>query len=220
MALAIGDVWAFSLEQSLFGQQIINTFALRITAVPVGTAEGFFLGERFGDPATGFNGQNDILEDFKNLQTGQVAYRKWNVRRVQGVLSNVFEFPLQGGTVGSKPGDCETANIALSLQRKGILAGRRSRGRIAVAGLPTTSMAEGKWNEEVLISATALAGDILGVKTNAQGVTFEMGFWSPGGTKEVNGQTVITLPLFTPVVSAVPQPTVRVQRSRTLGVGS
>jgi hypothetical protein len=218
--IAVGDVWAFALEQSLFGQQVVNTFALRITATPPNLSEGTFLDERFANNNLGFNDPNDILGDFKNLQTSQVEYRNWRAKRVTGVLTNEFVFPLAAPSAGFKPGDCETANTALSIARKGLLAGRRSRGRIAVAGLPTTSMAAGKWDGDTLNSATSLAGDIAGIKTTPGGVSYEMGYWSPGKEEVVDGVIVITLPLFTFCVNALPKDTVRVQRSRTVGVGT
>jgi hypothetical protein len=218
--IAVGDVWVFALEQSLFNQQVINTFALRVTATPPNITESAFLTYQFGTEDSGFNQDNDILNDFAQLQTNQVSYKNWLVRRVTNILTNQFVLPLTALTNGLKPGDCETANIAMSIYRKGLLAGRRSRGRIAVAGLPTTSMTAGKWDNATLISGMSLAGDMAGIKVTGQGVTFELGYWSPGGSKEVDGETVITLPLFTYAVSAGPQETVRVQRSRTLSVGS
>jgi hypothetical protein len=218
--IGVGDVWAFALEQSLFGQQVINTFALKVTATPPNITEAAFLNDAFANEDTGFNQDNDILSDFQNLQTNQVSYKNWIARRVTNVLTNSFVFPVPNAPVGLKAGDCETANLALSIYRKGLLAGRRSRGRIAVAGLPTTSMAAGKWDAATLISGTALAGDIAGIKVNGIGVTFELGYWSPGREYEEDGETVIVLPLFTYAVNAGPQETVRVQRSRTVGVGT
>jgi hypothetical protein len=218
------DVWAFALEQELFGQQIINTFALKITAAPVNLTEVSFMSAQWGNVGVGFNDLNGLFGGFQQLQTGQVKYVAWHVRRVVGELTNNFVFPITNGGAaifGLKPGDCETANVALSIERKGLAAGRRSRGRIAVAGLPTTSMAGGRWDASTLVSGTGLAEDLVGQKVTSQEVTLEMGFWSPEHEqKSAEGVVTILPSQFTFAVSATPKDTVRVQRSRTVSVGS
>jgi hypothetical protein len=218
--ISVGDVWTFALEQALFGQQIINTFALRVTTVPANTTESAFITELWETADQGFNDGNNIANDIRQMQSIQVGHRNWHVKRVTNVLSNTFVIPVPGQPTGLLNGDCETANVALSVTRKGLGAGRRSRGRVAIAGITTLNYAAGKFGSDILINAVSLSGDIAGIKSSPSGIVYEMGYWSPGSTKVVDGVTVITLPLFTYCVSAGPRDTVRVQRSRTVGVGT
>jgi hypothetical protein len=218
--IAVGDVWTFALEQSLFGQQVINTFALRVTTVPANTTESAFITEMWETANAGFNGLNDIGNDIRQMQSTAVQHRNWHVKRVTNSPTNTFVVPVPGLPTGFLAGDCETGNVAMSVTRKGLSAGRRSRGRVAIAGIPTVDYSQGKFGADVLLNAVALSGDIAGIKQSTSGIVFEMGYWSPGKTEEVNGVTEITLPLFTYCVSAGPRDTVRVQRSRTVGVGT
>jgi hypothetical protein len=221
MAVVAEDVWAFALEGSLFGQQIVNTFALRIVSAPAGTTETAFMDQQFATADLNFNDANDIVNDIRQLQTGQVQLRNWHVKRVEGELSNTFVIPVPGQPAGLGAGDCETGNLALSVERKGLAAGRRSRGRIAVAGLPTTAMAEGRWGAATITSGQALLGDMIGVKQNSQGVIFEMGFFSPAHEVRRKDGTLVLYPRqFTACHAGSVKGTVRVQRSRTVGVGT
>jgi len=52
------------------------------------------------------------------------------------------------------------------------------------------------------------------------GINVTMGYWSPAHSGIVNGNVVNYTALFVPCVATTARPTVRVQRSRTIGVGS
>lgn len=220
MAVTVGDVFAFALEQTLFGQQVINTFAIKVTAVPGATAEETWVDNWFLD-ATGYmNLAAGLRDKIVDAQASQVAHKQWLIRRVTPNPTQVFIRPIATNAVGGDAGDAETANIAGSITRKGLAAGRRQKGRVAIAGLPTTAYAAGKLNAPAISLNNSIGAAMRGLQTRAAGDAGVMGFWNPGGTRLVNGLPVIYLPQFTEVVTTTAQETVRVQRSRTVGVGS
>lgn len=215
-----GDIWAFALEQRLFGQQIFNTFALRVVSVGVDVTEEAFMTAWWGTPGEAFNADERLLFNFQEIQSNEVSYVAWHVHRVEPNPTNTFVIPIAGGLTGSLAFTAETANLALSISRKGLAAGRRNRGRIAVAGVPADNMASGKFTAGILAEAAALAAQIRGTQIDVVGGTIHMGWYVPEVERVVNNVNIIQPAKYTDAVVATVKDTIRVQRSRTLGVGS
>ncbi len=221
MAIAIGDVWAFALEQRLFGQQIFNTFALKVTGTSGTVTETNFMDNAWKNVDAFFNQDFGLRKRILALQSPQVTHVAWHVKRVQGLATNTFVFPIAHVPDSSLPGDAETANIAMSIDRKGLEAGKRSRGRIAVAGIPTGSMDQGKFLPGAIVVGNNVGLEMVGEGSTSDLTTFVMGFWSPE-KQYVNkaGIPVTLLATFIETVTSAAKATVRVQRSRTVGVGT
>lgn len=219
MAVAINDIWKFALESTLFGQQIINTFACRVVAVPGATAEQDWVNNWFLDNTGHFNVAGNLRREIADLQTNQVTHVRWIVQRMTPGPTQPFIVPLTTAVQGTLAGDCETGNICLSLFRRGALAGRRYKGRVAIPGQPTTEMASGKFSAALVTSATTKAVSLYGLKTRVAGDVVHMGYWSPAHTGLVKKLLVTYPALFVECVSGGARDTIRVQRSRTIGVG-
>lgn len=216
----VGDVFQFALEQRLFQQQVINTYALRVVSVPAGTTEAAYMAALFND-TTGYMNRVDGLRDETAQQQGsQLTHLQWLVHRVTPAPTNVMVWPITTNNTGHIAVTIETPNIAMSITRKGLLAGRRNKGRIAVAGIPQSAIMNGEFGVDAMAEAAGLAHQVQGVRTTALVGSFEMGWWNPGGTRIVGNVQVIYPPLFVAAVDAYAQKTCRVQRSRTIGVGS
>jgi hypothetical protein len=219
--ITTNDTWVFALHQRLFGQEVINTFALDISAVPAAEiSEVQFVSNLF-DPVNGyFNLGGNLRLNIASIQSPQVTHEKWTTKRVRGVLTTTFEVPLEQGSVGSRAGDAETANLAMSISRKAVYVGRRWRGRIAVAGVPTTDYAAGKFSAVIVDLASFIVPEMVGSHSSQAGLTFDLGFYTPNHNGFNNLIPFFYPALWVPCVTGAPRETVRVQRSRTVGVGS
>lgn len=220
MAVSVGDVFAFALEQQLFGQQVINTFACKVTQTPGGVAESTWVDNWFADATGYFNTPVTIRPEILDMQTAEVTHVQWMVHRVQPNPTQVFLRALTTDVNGTMPGSCETGNISMSITRKGLAAGRRSKGRIAIAGIPISEYAGGVFGAGILSEGNDVGVLMCGLHTRVAGDQVEMGFWSPAHSAVVGGVTVNYPAQFVPCVTSQAQATVRVQRSRTIGVGS
>lgn len=212
MAVAVNDIWKFALRQVLFGQEVINTFALKVTALGTATTETAFMSSLFTD-TTGFFNQAGALRDvILDQQSNEVTHDSWIVERAYPNPTGVFTFALSDNVAGHINATCETANVSMSISRKALGLGRQYRGRIQLAGLPTTTYAAGVFGDNALADATAVSAKMIGEYSAAAPGTFQMGWYVyyPGPA----------LNLFRNAITSTPKRTVRVQRSRTVGVGS
>lgn len=219
MPIASGDVWAFALEQKLFGQQIINTFAMKLGAVPVNDSIEAFLNSIFGNNDDSLNAEGDLRDTIRALQSDQVTHVGWLVKRLLPVETATFVIGLTERLTGAIASDCETANVAMAIGRKGELPGRRHRGRIAIAGIPTTSYAAGVFNAAAVAAGNLVGAQMSGFRNRAGQAQYNHGFVVPS-RKNPNPALPRSTPRFEEVVAFKAQSTVRVQRSRTVGVGS
>jgi len=219
MAVEVSDVFYFALESELFGQQVFNTFACRVATVPPATSEEDWVNNWFNWTTGWFSGAGSIVGELRSLMSGDVTLKRWHVRRVTPNPNQPVVLDAPAGLTGDNAGSCETSNTALSITRKGVLAGRRYKGRIAVAGLPQEVMINGFWDAPT-ITAAGLAGvSLTGLKTRVAGDAVRMGFWSPQHISKRKSGNVLLTPLFVETNTYTVQRTIRVQRSRTVGVG-
>jgi len=215
------DTWIFALHQRLFGQEVVNTFALDVDeGAAANVTEQQFLDDCFA-PVTGyFNQAGNLRLNIASIQSPQVAHTKWSAKRIRGVITTTFEYAIDNATAGTRPGDCETANIAMSISRKGQPPGRRFRGRIAVAGVPTADYAAGVFGASVLDLASFIVPEMVGTHTPSPGINVALGFYTGPHFGFVNLIPTNYIGLWVPCVTGAARNTVRVQRSRTVGVGS
>ena len=143
----------------------------------------------------------------------------WHGQRVTPNPSQFYARTIVTDTDGAKPATCETANLAMSVYRQGDQAGRRFRGRVAIAGIPTTDFAEGRFVQPTVDAGQLVGNQLIGVITLGPNLTARLGFWSPTHTGLVNGNLVVYPAQFVPCFSSGAKETVRTQRSRTINVG-
>lgn len=220
MAVAVGDIWTFALEMKLYQQQVYNTFAMQVTAVPGGTTEATFVDTWFSSGSYFNSTVANFLLAHKTCCSTDLAYVQWHVTRVNPNPTQPFIRTVTAGTTGSQLSPAGNANSAASISRVGSSAGRRYRGRIAVPGIPQLEQQSGKWASTTMTRLTVLGALIIGSATGATGFTSTLGYYSPAHTEIKNGQPVNLPALYVNAVNAVARDTVRVQRSRTVGVGS
>lgn len=220
MAIQEGDVFRFALRQTLFGQTIINTFALRVEVTGTTDLELPYMAGLFEDGTGFFNLEDRLRDEIAQQQTNQVTHNEWQVQRVNRDPTALYLWPVLTNNVGTFTGDCETGNIGMSIERKGRGPGRRQRGRIALTGLATTKYSSGVFNTEALAEAAGVAQQLQGaIDLGAELGTIAMGYWAPASVT-IKDEVVIENPAqFVRCYSAQCKREVRVQRSRTVGKG-
>lgn len=219
MAVAVNDVFAAALEMKFNGQQVYNTLALRVTAVPANTTEEVWTDTYFGTGAFYNNPLANFLLAHRGCCTSDVSYLAWHVRRADPNPTQPLLRPVSAGTSGSLVPPSLPQNVAASISRVGTAAGRRNRGRIALAGAPQVEAQAGKWSAQQLVRMALLGFLLTGTTAGGAGYSAQVGYWVPAHTGIKNGQPVNYPALFVPCVAYIARDTVRVQRSRTVGVG-
>jgi len=210
-------VYRMALVQRMFGQEIVNTFAFRVESTTEPRDEQTFLSSLFN--STDGTYTTEIAYPLTELQDERIGVVRWDVQKVFPTVGAVYQFPLtQIGQIDSVP---ETANTAVCITRFGGEGGRRQRGRVAIAGMPDGSFNEGK--------VTTITKGLLDVWAACLHLNYSAplgifvlstGFWSPEHEGIVGGQPVTYEAQYVKCIGHVVRDTVRVQRSRTVGVGS
>lgn len=217
--IAVGDVWTMALEMKLYGQQVYNTFALQLTAVPAATSEATFVdalflaGAPFNDPTA------NLMFKHRQATSIDLNYVGWHVARVNPNPTQPFYRATASATYGAQATTAGSANTAGCISRVGSSAGRRYRGRIAVPGIPTNQYASGVLTTAEVNLLQTLGNSIVGSGSVVGGYTYTLGYWSPQHTVVKNNQPIVLPALYVNAVTATARTTVRVQRSRTIGVG-
>jgi hypothetical protein len=217
--IAVGDVWTFDLEMKLYSQQVYNTFALQLNAVPAATSEAQFVdaffaaGAPFNDPTA------NLLNKHRACCSIDLNYVGWHVARVSPNPTQPFFRATASATYGVQAGTAGTSNLSACISRVGASAGRRQRGRIAVPGCPESAYASGVWTNAQMTLLQTLGNSMVGSGSVVGGYTYTLGYWSPQHTEIIHNVPVVLPPLYVNAVTSTARNTVRVQRSRTIGVG-
>lgn len=217
--LQVGDIWTFSLRQSLFNQLVVNTFAMRAAQMPTAISETDFVNEFFTDASGIFNTAGNLRLTIRGAQSNEVRHVDWFVKRVTQPTTQTFIRVVTTNNLGAIASTCETANLALSIWRRGIEGGRRNQGRVAIAGIPTSEMSAGVFDQPAINDGNLIAANLGGAITTANNNRYEIGYFSPAHEGLNSGVAVQYPAKFTHVTTTRTQTTVRVQRSRTVGVG-
>lgn len=211
--VAQGDVYKFTLHQKLFEQQVVNTFAFRISALAQPIDEVNFLNGLFNGPTALMNSR--IKENMRTVQSNALTYHGWSAQKAAPVQGGVFYFGNTGNSEGLLESEVSAANTAASVRRYGSGAGRNQRGRIAVAGLPDSLIANGRVG---VIGQTGLAlvgqGITGGYDAPLGAYTLQFGFWKALGIQPLPPAPAIGA--FVHCVGYQVMLTSRVQRSRTV----
>lgn len=208
----VGDIWNFALNQSLFGQQVINTFALKVTAIGQVVQEEAWLQLLFNHVNGLFNQADNLRDEIAQQQTAEVTHVSWLAKRVNANPTGTFVMGLAPDTTGKLAGTAETSNVSMSIQRKGLGPGRANRGRIQIAGIPTANYAAGIFTPNTVAEAQGVWPRMIGSRVDVTFGEFDLG-WSH--LIKLTGVWI-----HTKAVTGKAMSTVRVQRSRTVGVGS
>ena len=196
------------IRQRLFGQRVLNVLHYR----QQGQAN---LNVEYVDWMTALaatlSGPTGLIGTLQALQVVSVALEEI---RLQPILPGRLPYVIdpQSGN-GTHAGSCFYSNIAASISKRTATAGRNGVGRVQVAGLPTSVVADGVITSGAYI---ALANTFIVQLIKTQAVT--SGAWNMDFTPIIFGD-VAGITLVHPLTSANLQPTARDMRRRTVGLG-
>jgi len=204
--MAVGDAYRLSIEALLAGQQIVNVLHYQVTADPTLSASAQALINQFA---------GQVFPAFAAATHDEYKFVLYRCTRIQpaGPATVIQDFA--PGTFGTRSAAGNIAlppNVSASCVKRTNLAGRWARGRIQIAGALATDVTLGEWENAYLA--------LLDTLTDALETALSNGVeeWVPIiYSQQKAGVPVITK---TPVTLITAQPQVRVQRSRTVGVGS
>jgi len=204
--MAVGDAYRLSVEAVLAGQQIVNVLYYQVTADPTLSASAQALINQFA---------GQVFPVWKAATHDQYRFNLYRCTRVQpaGPATVIQDFPLN--TFGDRPAAGDIAlppNVSASATKRTNLSGRWARGRIQFAGALATDVTLGEWENAYLTLLDNLTDALQAALSNG------VEEWIPIiYSQQKNGVPLVTK---TPITLITAQPTVRVQRSRTVGVGS
>lgn len=207
MALAVDDVIQVSLRGTLFGQRILN-----ILHYAVNIASGGGTQLQLDDIAVSIGadtGSVPIAGDM--LATLSNAYKLDEVRaqRIHPIRTPYSQsLP---GVAGGLAGQPNTANIALSITKRGLNAGRTGIGRVQIAGLPAAAWIGGSLDVATFGAAITTMKNTFASSYNPAvfAITLVPVIFNPGGAA----------PHYQVVNSWVTQETARTMHRRTLFLG-
>lgn len=140
MASAVNDVLRATYFQRLFGQRILTVFHLRtVTAAAGGTSDATELQEVANRLAAT---ASFPLSGWRTLVSDSLSFDEVRVQRLSAPRTVYFKSAiLTAGTLTDQP---NTANLAVSIEKRTLRAGRRGIGRIQMAGAPMNRFSTGE----------------------------------------------------------------------------
>jgi len=205
MGLATNDVVQVTFFGTLFSQRIMTVLNYVVTQPAVGTSIAQDLDDivtTFGNPATATLPLNKLLA----CQGPEVVQDYVRAQQIYTARSVYDQLAI--ASPGTHADSTKTANVAASVTKKSLLAGRHGIGRVQVAGVPDSQLVAGKLNGAYLTLLQTFGDTLIGEKTMA------------GGALKL--KCVITRAsgaVASAVSQTVPQDTVRTMHRRTVGLG-
>jgi len=203
----VGDVFLVSFNQTLLGQKLISTFYLKITNL-----NGSFptLDTASNDLYTAISAANQLRDKFLITIPTNCFLDNTTIQRIYPIRQRKRTYGVS--TPGGGLGAAEASNVQASIERRDDLANRKSVGALhpVVPPIPTTVIVGNAFSAAQQTSLNALAAKMFGtVNAGAAPVVWTFVLYHKSTVP----------PSTTDIVTAFPQPTVRVMRRRTAGVG-
>lgn len=208
-AAAINQVYLVTVNGLLHGQRTMSSFYYQLFGIPAGAPT---VEQAYDDLNTQMSVAADVFADYRAIAPTNWTFTESWVQcvRPQRYRKKVYV----KNQAGLGPNASSVTNVSVSITREGELASRNRLGGIRIP-LSPLDVTAGIVNAGPLAAANALATDLLtGYGAPGQ---FQ---WTPGFLSTIL-QNPPLLPTFefTPNFAVFAQPTARVVRRRTVGVG-
>lgn len=205
MAISVNDVIRVTYFERLFEQRLLTVLHLRCVAAPAaGTTDAVALqnvANRFGDVAQA------PLTSWRPLIAADLV---WDEVRAQKVFPTRTVYQKDAiGVAGTHADPCEMPNLAMSIEKRTLHAGRKGVGRIQMGGVPNSVIENGMFTVGYLNAAQLCWESILGdITIAADSSIYRVCLW--------DGDTVTSEDDLFDVQA---KDTVRTMHRRTLRVG-
>jgi len=207
MSLALGDVVQVSLRGTLYGQRILTILHYSVGVTAAGT-DYDQLSILSSNLVTG-GGSSDPIPQILAGQAPEYQLEEIRAQRVYPTRT-VYAATIDG-RFGTYATGTELSNIAASFEKRTLTPGRMGIGRVQLAAIPTAAMNNGELTAGYLAAEAANIAQaiMMGITTSGPIVTYAPCLFNP--TAPVNK--------FSPLLSVIPQASLRTMRRRTLRVG-
>lgn len=161
MGLATGDVVLVSLRGTLFGQRTMNVLRYVVTVPSTGasiTQDLTDIADAFANTATATLPLNKLLP----MQGASQTYDTVRAQRVYPART-VYAYSSVAAT-GTNASDCKTPNIAVSLTKRTLLAGRHGIGRMQIPAVPDAEITAGIVSNALITLGVDLGNQLIGEK--------------------------------------------------------
>ena len=205
MVIAVGDVIRVTYWQRLFEQRLYTVLHMRCKTPPsAGTSD---LDALQHISALMGNVTFPLLANWRSLVVNDLQFDSVRVQRVWPTRSFYTEQPI--GLTGQHTGTANTANVAVSIEKRTLHPLRRGIGRIQMAGTPASLMSGGSWNATYLEDCRVVWSDLTTtLDVTADGGQYRFCLW--------NGRAVTA---DDDIQFIQPKDTVRTMHRRTLRIG-
>lgn len=203
-----GDVYRATIIQRLYDQRVLNMLWYEVTDAGGGAVDRWTVMIALANELNSVGGVVPLMQD---ITSQDLAFERVRVNTYR-VLADRFPYAeIVLALTGGVPTPAGTANVALSIEKRGFSPGahpRRGIGRLQVGGIPNDAYLEGNFTDDYLATVQPLA-DELTEDIIAAGVTLSpvLVTFGPDG--------ILKHPIFGTSVKR----TVRDMRRRTVGVG-
>lgn len=137
MPSAINDVYAITAFCRLFGQRVMNTLHYT-TATISAIADQVILQDLLNQVRGGIGGAGVLEGEYMALFPSTYVLERWRVQKIRPTRTAFMEYTRN--VSGTFVGTIETANIAASITKRTVLAGRKYIGRCQLVGPPNEGM--------------------------------------------------------------------------------
>lgn len=205
--VGLNDRFVLTYRATLFGQRIITTHHFRVST-QLDPPEYLTWIQM---AAASFGSQLELAgfwSGVRSLQSSQVHYDAVRVQRISPTRDIYWQQTVDAD--GEAAEEAETANLAMSVERRCGVAGRHGVGRVQLAGFGVDNMVDGVWGAPFMSLVEAACQD--------QTDPVSIGLLG----------TQVRFLLFDPldptaddkdILQVIPYSSVRVMRRRTVGLG-
>jgi len=203
---AVNDIVEARINYTLFGQRCMTVLHWEVTGAGTPAEDWWTL--YLGLEGAITNATTGLLTKTLAQMTDEVTcdFIDIQVVRPQRLIYRRFNI----GTTGDVAGSAGTANIAMSLTKRGEIPAKGNSGRIQLFGLSSSHIADGKWSPGII---GTVAADV---------APYYLGVLSPSGytlTPVFIGKSKIGVLKTNTVIDIVVQDTIRTMHRRTVHLG-
>jgi len=202
-----GDIVQAVIRYRCENQVMMNVLHYR-ARVGVADAEYFAIMDELGE-ALSLSEATGIVTQMLPLLGPNVKVEEIQCQRIFPNRSPYLSYSVLA--FGTHADDCDALNVSAVITKRGEKAGRGKAGTFHLGGIASTTYALGQMTTASRTLLLALADKINDPQLTAGGDSlFEAVIFDADGTVGTN---------YNPIVSCVPQSTLRVVRRRTVGLG-
>lgn len=160
MSLAVDDVVEVSFRGTLYGQRILTVLHYAVVTATAGSTIDQL--QTIAASLNASTGSQDPVGKMLALQSNDYTLDAIRTQVVSPQRSIYVQ--VANGNSGLVGDIAATPNIALSITKRGFEGGRKSIGRLQLAGVPSINISQGKWD---VVGLAGALGDFVTALKNS-----------------------------------------------------